>query len=76
MVSRARAHLSDGAVLQDVDRLEPSVRSASRNLCDSAGHVEPGKPLVYDPEDPLARSGRALDDKRQPVDHFLPSSSS
>ena len=48
-----------GAVLQDADRLDALGAVGIAQPLRQLGHVDQGKPRFYDPEDPLARSGRA-----------------
>ena len=62
-----------GAVLQDADRLDAlGAVGIARTFATAQAMSSRGQDSrFYDPEDPLARSGRALDDKRQPVDHFF-----
>ena len=73
LVSRARATSAMGAVLQDADRLDAlGAVGIARTFATAQAMSSRGQASrFYDPEDPLARSGRALDDKRQPVDHFF-----
>ena len=62
-----------GVVLQDADRLDALgavglLRTAACGQFMSRGD-RPGR--FYDPHDPLAAGGRALDDRRQVVDHLF-----
>jgi uncharacterized protein len=61
-----------GALLQDADRLDAiGVIGAARCFATAQFMSKPDRPgRLYDPADPFAESGRALDDRRQAVDHF------
>lgn len=61
-----------GAVLQDADRLDAlGVLGLMRNLACAQHMAKPGRGGFYHPADPLARSGRPLDDKVWATDHLF-----
>ena len=62
-----------GEVLQDADRLDAmGAIGTARTLTTAQAMVDRGVTLrLYDPEDPLGRSGRPVDDKVNALDHFF-----
>ena len=61
-----------GAVIQDADRLDAmGAIGVARTLTTAQSIADRGNALrLYDPSDPLTRSGREPDDSRNAIDHF------
>ena len=62
-----------GTALQDADRIDAiGVLGIARTFATAQAMSSRGQnSRFYNPDDPMAEDGRALDDRAQPVDHFF-----